>query len=138
MTDQPLSPCRTMTKSAGLAPSCIIRAKMLRSIDAYSPGIGHSPLEETFERHANDYGLTEADIDAFRKVFVKEISATYPDAGRKCEAWNIVLHHAFAGLKRAIAVRSSRSSARAGTRSGPTHEGFLAYLQEPDVNLTAS
>src|SRR4051812_8710464 len=26
MTDQPLSPCRTMTKSAGLASSCIIRA----------------------------------------------------------------------------------------------------------------
>src|SRR3954467_12103060 len=26
MNDQPLSPCRTMTKSAGLAPSCIIRA----------------------------------------------------------------------------------------------------------------
>jgi hypothetical protein len=91
-------------------------AKMLRSIDAYNPGIGHSPLEETFERHANDYGLTEADIDVFRKVFVKEISATYPDAGRKCEAWNVMLHHAFTGLKRVIAAKSSRSSIQAGTR----------------------
>src|SRR3954447_11968067 len=28
MTGQPLSPCRTMTKSAGLAPSCIIRVAL--------------------------------------------------------------------------------------------------------------
>src|SRR3954466_6022527 len=38
MTDQPLSPCRTMTKSAGLAPSCIIRANnVVRQSGARSP-----------------------------------------------------------------------------------------------------
>jgi len=83
-------------------------ANTLRSIDAYSPGIGHGPLEETFNRHA-DYRITAADIDAFRKVFVEEICATHPGAGRKCEAWNVVLHHAFAGLKRAIGAGSPTS-----------------------------
>src|SRR3954453_4703029 len=43
MTDQPLSPCRTMTKSAGLAPSCIIRAILVESDERFGQvvGLGH-------------------------------------------------------------------------------------------------
>src|SRR3954454_7639009 len=43
MTDQPLSPCRTMTKSAGLAPSCIIRANQVWCSD-----ITYIPLAKGF------------------------------------------------------------------------------------------
>src|SRR3954470_11974498 len=51
MTDQPLNPCRTMTKSAGLAPSCIIRVNYseerirqesrMRALTAVGSSIAH-------------------------------------------------------------------------------------------------
>jgi hypothetical protein len=71
--------------------------KALRGIDSYDPE-GHPPLADVFNRHPGyfdrlpGYRVTAADVDVFRTVFLDEIGATFPDAPRQREAWDIVFH----------------------------------------------
>jgi serine/threonine protein kinase len=76
---------------------------MLGDILAYNPRIGRSLLEDTFRKHT-DFNIRESDVDVFRKAFVEEVGSTFlhlgrKRVGRKREAWNVVLQHAFVGLK---------------------------------------
>jgi predicted AAA+ superfamily ATPase len=78
MTDQPLSPCRTMTKSAGLAPSCIIRASLPASqIEVGGEGGQEAlaRLKQTFSRVESSWrpASQEESYEIVRRRLFKEI-----------------------------------------------------------------
>src|SRR3954470_6939602 len=129
MTDQPLSPCRTMTKSAGLAPSCIIRARR----QGFHPEAKAIPcvsatgkrLDTVLEDLARRYQVLVVDTGAEDSVEMRATAAvadvfTIPVQAEQFDFWALATMGKFFSVRQHLIRSCAAKSSSTGSPTKPS------------------